>query len=212
MNDSTPLSGAQRGRVAALGVKLSNRGGWLVLVGILLLVWSPAWLFPNGAWVVIAVGIGLTAAALTVWVFQHDEIQREIDRAMTWSGEGTRALLEEVLVEAFAPRMTAKLAAAREKGRGGWHDPNDCTVEHLWDCLSEHVRKDNLDMVDVANIAAMIDWRLHNVPGDRERLAAYVAPQYGVMPSRLQVPWVKVIVTHQGGRERVVEILPEVEP
>lgn len=89
----------------------------------------------------------------------------------------TRAEVEAQLVAAFAPAMQAKLAHAREKGRGGWERPEECSITHLYDCLLEHVRKPNLDMVDVGNLAAMIWHRQQHVPGDREALSAYVHPQ-----------------------------------
>src|SRR5690606_8346242 len=40
---------------------------------------------------------------------------------------------DDEAVDQFAAAMKAKLAAAREKGRGGWDDPEQCTVE----CLAE---------------------------------------------------------------------------
>jgi len=59
-----------------------------------------------------------------------------------------------IAVARFAEMMKAKLAKAREKGRGGWDDPEQCTVEYLSQLLHEHVAKG--DPVDVANLAMML--------------------------------------------------------
>ena len=103
------------------------------------------------------------------------------------STEG-RTIAEERMVAQLAPSMIAKLAKARDKGRGGWEMPEECSITHLHDCLTEHVWKANLDMVDVANIAGMIWWRLQHVPGDREVLAAHVKAQQKSGAERLE--WV----------------------
>lgn len=50
--------------------------------------------------------------------------------------------------------MAAKLNAAREKGRGGWWNKNECSIEYLRQLLREHVEKG--DMMDVMNLAAMV--------------------------------------------------------
>lgn len=50
--------------------------------------------------------------------------------------------------------MLEKLESSRDKGRGGWWDEKQCSVDDLKHLLLEHVEKG--DMVDVMNIAAMI--------------------------------------------------------
>lgn len=50
--------------------------------------------------------------------------------------------------------MRDKLEIARLKGRGGWWNEDECSVEYLRDLLREHIDKG--DMVDVMNFAAMI--------------------------------------------------------
>lgn len=72
-------------------------------------------------------------------------------------------------VDRFAVAMKAKLAASRAKGRGGWDDPGQCTVEHLARLLVDHVAKG--DPVDVANFAMM----LHQRGADRSVLSAATA-------------------------------------
>jgi len=57
-------------------------------------------------------------------------------------------------VDLFAANMKTKLAKAREKGRGGWDDPSQCTVPHLQQLLHEHLAKG--DPVDVANFCMML--------------------------------------------------------
>jgi len=62
---------------------------------------------------------------------------------------------DDLAVDAFAARMKAKLACARARGRAGWDDPAQCTVETLRTMLHDHVAKG--DPVDVANFCMMLD-------------------------------------------------------
>jgi len=64
---------------------------------------------------------------------------------------------DDQAVDRFAVAMKAKLAVARAKGRGGWDDPAQCTVDHLSNLLHSHVAKG--DPVDVANFAMMLHQR-----------------------------------------------------
>lgn len=73
---------------------------------------------------------------------------------------------DDVAVDRFAEAMKNKLAAARNKGRGGWDDPEQCTVEHLAKLLVDHIAKG--DPIDVANFAMM----LHQRGADKGVLAA----------------------------------------
>lgn len=57
-------------------------------------------------------------------------------------------------VDEFARLMKQKMAASRAKGRGGWDDPNVCSVKSLSAMLHEHVAKG--DPVDVANFCMML--------------------------------------------------------
>ncbi|UBU63559.1 hypothetical protein LDB30_06080 [Acidithiobacillus ferrooxidans] len=58
---------------------------------------------------------------------------------------------DDVAVDDFAAAMRAKLAASREKGRGGWQT---ASAAHLTFLLLEHLEKG--DPVDVANFAMML--------------------------------------------------------
>lgn len=67
---------------------------------------------------------------------------------------------DDAAVDRFVVAMKAKLAAAREKGRGGWDDPSACSVEYLADLLVDHVAKGNAGTFeDVANFAMMLHQR-----------------------------------------------------
>lgn len=67
---------------------------------------------------------------------------------------------DDAAVDRFSVAMKAKLAAAREKGRGGWDDPDACTVEFLADLLAGHVGKGNQgNFEDIANLAMMLHQR-----------------------------------------------------
>jgi hypothetical protein len=61
---------------------------------------------------------------------------------------------DDVAVDKFAAAMRSKLARKRAAGRGGWDDPQQCTVEMLARMLVEHVIKG--DPTDVGNFAMML--------------------------------------------------------
>lgn len=61
---------------------------------------------------------------------------------------------DDAAVDLFAAAMKSKMAASRAKGRGGWHDPDDCPAERLQTMLINHLAKG--DPVDVANFAMML--------------------------------------------------------
>lgn len=67
---------------------------------------------------------------------------------------------DDAAVDRFSTAMKEKLAAAREKGRGGWDDPEACSVEFLADLLVGHVDKGNPgNFEDIANLAMMLHQR-----------------------------------------------------
>lgn len=68
------------------------------------------------------------------------------------SGDGVHP--DDRAVDLFSARMKTKLAMAREKGRGGWDDPEQCSVAYLQQLLHEHIVKG--DPVDVANFCMML--------------------------------------------------------
>ena len=79
-----------------------------------------------------------------------------------------------------ASAMQARLAEKRAAGRNGWHGP-DCDNERLLHML--HSNLDKGDMVDVMNLAAMIDFR-HELYGEQTVLqlveaTAELAPAQG---------------------------------
>ena len=64
---------------------------------------------------------------------------------------------DEFMVNLAGTMMKEKLSKARDKGRGGWWDKEQCSIDSLKHLLKEHVEKG--DMIDVLNIAAMIQVR-----------------------------------------------------
>lgn len=77
-------------------------------------------------------------------------------------GECTHNLFAEekalrALVRAFAAEMERKLLAKMRDGRSGWDDPacRDCIRE----ALRQHIARGDGQMVDIANLAAML-WNL----------------------------------------------------
>ena len=88
----------------------------------------------------------------------YTQLSREIDDALAGKLPGQHP--DDAAVDRFAKAMKAKLAAAREKGRGGWDDPNACSVEFLADLLVGHVGKGNQgNFEDIANLAMMLHQR-----------------------------------------------------
>ena len=69
----------------------------------------------------------------------------------------TEMLFDEFLLNAARDGMLQKLKAAREKGRGGWWNQDECSIGYLKELLCEHLAKG--DMRDVMNLAAMIHVR-----------------------------------------------------
>lgn len=67
---------------------------------------------------------------------------------------------DDVAVDRFAAAMKAKLADARNKGRSGWDDPEQCSVEFLASLLLEHIGKGNTgNFEDIANLCMMLHQR-----------------------------------------------------
>lgn len=64
---------------------------------------------------------------------------------------------DDLAVDRFATAMKAKLAKKRDEGRGGWDNPDECSIAFLSKLLREHVAKG--DTVDVGNLAMMIHQR-----------------------------------------------------
>lgn len=89
---------------------------------------------------------------------------------------------DDEAVDRFAAAMKAKLAAAREKGRAGWDDPEMCSELYLAKLLVGQTFRGNAgSLEDVANFAMM----LHQRGADPEVLAE--AARLAVMDIREQM-------------------------
>ncbi|WP_235088078.1 hypothetical protein [Chromobacterium sp. Beijing] len=67
---------------------------------------------------------------------------------------------DDLAVDKFATAMKVKLAAARDKGRSGWDDPAQCSVESLAQLLVGHLEKGNAgNFEDIANLCMMLHQR-----------------------------------------------------
>ncbi len=73
---------------------------------------------------------------------------------------------DDTAVDAFAAAMKRKLAEARAKGRGGWEDPQRCSLSYLAAMLVEQANSPKADPVDVGNFAMF----LFNRAGGKETL------------------------------------------
>ncbi len=74
-------------------------------------------------------------------------------------GQGVRSSQhpDDLAIDRFAARLKVRMAAGRAKGRYGWDDAGECTVEDLSIGLRVHVGKG--DPVDVALYCMMLDER-----------------------------------------------------
>lgn len=61
---------------------------------------------------------------------------------------------DAVAVTCFADAMKDKMAKSRAKGRSGWDDPEQCSIESLQSMLLDHLSKG--DPIDVANFCMML--------------------------------------------------------
>lgn len=61
---------------------------------------------------------------------------------------------DDKAVDLFAAAMKEKLAVKRAEGRGGWDNPEACTIEFLVRLLHGHIWKG--DPVDIGNICMML--------------------------------------------------------
>jgi hypothetical protein len=64
---------------------------------------------------------------------------------------------DDIAVNVFARVMKSKMAASRNKGRGGWEDKEQCTADWINELLRGHIAKG--DPVDVANFCMMLHQR-----------------------------------------------------
>lgn len=64
---------------------------------------------------------------------------------------------DSLLIDIMTRDCASKLAVAREKGRGGWHRPEECSMEQLHQMLKDALSAE--DMRDVMIVAGMIHVR-----------------------------------------------------
>ncbi len=64
--------------------------------------------------------------------------------------------IDETAVNIFAIAMKDKLRIVRERGKGGWYDSQDCTIEDLVDFFNLQTVKPERDYVDIGIFAMMI--------------------------------------------------------
>jgi hypothetical protein len=94
----------------------------------------------------------------TAKVAAQADYERRILSALTPAPVAAHS--DDEAVDRFAVAMKAKLADARAKGRSGWDDPDDCTVEFLADLLRGHIGKGNPGNFEgIANLCMMLHQR-----------------------------------------------------
>jgi hypothetical protein len=76
--------------------------------------------------------------------------------------------------------MKKKLAKSRAKGRGGWDDPTECSIEYLSRLLVGHVDKG--DPIDVGNFAMMLFCRNENHTALKSSCAKFISGRQSAAP------------------------------
>jgi hypothetical protein len=93
-----------------------------------------------------------------ILVHGSNQANAEILRELVITGlQHALAHLDNKAFDTFAEACKAKLAKSREKGRGGWENPEECSNDDLSRMLWEHVGKG--DPIDVANFCMMLSQR-----------------------------------------------------
>lgn len=87
-------------------------------------------------------------------VASPEAIYEAIRTTLEARAQATLSNYDDLAVDHFAGAMKTKMAISQAKGRSGWDDPNQCTVESLQAMLLDHVAKG--DPVDVANFCMML--------------------------------------------------------
>lgn len=78
----------------------------------------------------------------------------------SYSMIGSRLHADDIAVDKFSLAMKEKLSASRDKGRGGWEEPDVCTAAQLAEMLISHLEKGNGGTFqDIANFAMMLHQR-----------------------------------------------------
>ena len=108
--------------------------------------------------------------------------------------------LDNQALRLLSNAMRSKLAASRRKGRSGWNDKTQCTVEHLSQLLREHVEKG--DPVDVANFCAFLAAR-------GEGIAPQAAPITAAAPGEWQELAARVMDALANAQDRTNAAYPE---
>jgi hypothetical protein len=84
---------------------------------------------------------------------------------------------DDVAVDRFAAAMKEKLAVKRAQGRGGWDDPEQCSLDYLVRLFHDHVSKG--DPIDIGNFAMMLWNRMAaaNLPIKYKHIPSAPPPQ-----------------------------------
>jgi hypothetical protein len=106
---------------------------------------------------------------------------------------------DELAVDRFALAMKVKLALSRTKGRGGWDDPEKCSMQELAAMLICSVFKG--DPVDVANFAMMLYQR-----GDIGRELEQASSKYATDIARNGLKWKPISTAPKNGVELLLTV------
>lgn len=103
--------------------------------------------------------LSASRALKQLWKNRAGDAEEEIARRDAAAGEAVEHP-DDLHFDIFSACCKEKLAIARRKGRGGWDDPEICSVEHLADLLVHHLTKGNEGTFeDIANFAMMLHQR-----------------------------------------------------
>lgn len=97
-----------------------------------------------------------------------------------YAQEASQSKSEESMIDCAAVLQSAlgmveKMRISSEKGRGGWHDPQRCSLESLTRMFLDHIQKG--DMIDVMNFAMMVWSRGAGQFSSKAEMAAFMTEQ-----------------------------------
>lgn len=104
-----------------------------------------------------AIKLGDTVEALQQRIDSIPAVHFATSPGVTAGAASPDVHVDDHCIRQFAKTMSDKMAASRAKGRSGWDDANQCSVDHLRSCLYDHLDKG--DPVDVANFCMMLHHR-----------------------------------------------------
>ncbi|WP_178080729.1 MULTISPECIES: hypothetical protein [unclassified Pseudomonas] len=105
---------------------------------------------------------GLDSWQFAGWDWEQDRFREGEGEPIGWLPlpAAVPGHADDAAVDAFGLAMKAKLQRSREKSRGGWDKPEECSADLLADLFVSHIPKGNAgNLEDLANFCMMLHQR-----------------------------------------------------